>query len=48
MDDLLIFLSEQTPFLASGFLINIYISIAAMLMGSVLGTLLAIPLVRNW
>ena len=48
MDELFLFLSEQTPFLANGFLINIYISVAAMLMGTVLGTLVAIPIARNW
>ncbi len=48
MDELFLFLIEQTPFLAEGFLMNIYISIAAMVLGTFFGTIVAIPIARNW
>ena len=48
MLDLISFLIEKTPFLAGGFLKNIVISLVAMVLGTVLGTMIAVPIARRW
>ena len=48
MHDLIIFLIDKTPYLAGGFLVNVIISVGAMLMGTGLGTIIALPIARHW
>lgn len=48
MHDLISFLIEKTPFLVGGFLINIMISLVAMVLGTVFGTIVAIPIAKRW
>ena len=48
MLDLFNFLSEHTPFLLAGLWTNVYISLASMIVGTLLGTIVAIPIARHW
>ena len=47
MLDLFYFLSEHTQFLLAGLWTNVYISLASMIVGTLLGTMVAIPIARN-